>query len=126
VKKFLVIGGVIALLSLLVGFWAIPALAAGPDDAESTPAEQETWDKMHEACEEGDWDAMTEAAEEVHGKDFNTMPCHEESSTSPDEEGRPLSHHGGMEGHMGGGMMGGNMGGGMMGGYTGNVGSMMR
>ena len=84
-KKLLIIGGVIALLSLLTVFWAVPVLAAGPDDSESAPAEQETWDKMHQACQEGDWQAMTEAAGEVHGTDFNTMPCHEESSTSPDE-----------------------------------------
>jgi hypothetical protein len=125
-KKLLIIGGVTALLSLLTVFWAIPALAKGPDDAESTPAEQETWEKMHETCEEGDWDAMTEAAEEVHGKDFNTMPCHEESSTSPDEEGQSPSHHGDMDNDMHGNMMGGHTGGGMMGGYTGNGGPMMR
>lgn len=125
-KKFLIIGGVIALLSLLTVFWAIPALAAGPDNSETTPADQATWDKMHQACQDGDWDAMTQAAGEVHGKDFNSMPCHEESGTTPDEEGQTLSHHGDKEDHMGDGMMGGYTGGGMMGGYTGNGNPMMQ
>jgi len=107
----------LALLSLLVGFWAVPALAEGPDDTGSTPAERTTWEKMHEACEEGDWDAMTEAAAELHGNDINSMPCHDENNKSPDEKGQSQSHHGDMGDHMDGGMMGGQMG---------NSGSMMR
>lgn len=116
----------ITLLSLLVGLWIVPALAAGPDNTEPTPAEQATWDKMHEACQEGDWQAMRQAAGEVHGNDINSMPCHDESGTSPDEEGQSPSHHGDMGGDMMGSHMSGGMMGGMMGGHMGNGGSMMR
>ena len=112
-KKFLVIGGMAVLLLLLAVFWAVPTLAAGPDNAEPTPTEQATWDKMHEACKEGDWDAMMQAAGEVHGNDISAMPCHDENNTSPDEEGQFPSHHSDMDG-------------GMMGGHMGNGGSMMR
>ncbi len=54
---------------------------------------------MHEACESGDWEAMAEAAEEVHGDDFEDMPCHSEDSYDS-------NWWGGMGGHMGRGMMG--------------------
>ena len=54
---------------------------------------------MHEACESGDWEAMAEAAEEVHGEDFDYMPCHDENDSAP------TNHWGGMRGHMGRGMM---------------------
>ena len=116
----------IALVSLLIGFWAVPALATGPDNSESAPAEQATWDKMHEACQEGDWDEMAKAAEEVHGNDINSMPCHDESSTSQDEKSQSQSHHGDMDNDMHGNMMGGHMSDGMMSGHMGNGGSMMR
>jgi len=103
-KKLLVIGLVVIIIGLLAGF-AVPALAHGPEDGETTPTDQETWEAMHEACEDGDWDAMAEAAEEVHGEDFDSMPCHDEGGDSSDD------HWGGMGGHMGGGMMGGGWGG---------------
>ncbi|MFC2021720.1 hypothetical protein ACFLTR_00670 [Chloroflexota bacterium] len=96
-KTILVIGLVIATLGLLAGF-AIPVFAHGPD--EDVPANQEAWESMHEACEIGDWEAMAEAAEEVHGEDFDSMPCHGEDYYAPD------NHGGGMGSHMGRGMMG--------------------
>ncbi len=103
-KKYLLIGSVLAILSLLTVVFAIPILAHGPEDGETAPADQETWGAMHEACEDGDWEAMAEAAEEVHGKDFSSMPCHDEGYSSSGEGWR------GMGGHMGSGMMGGGWG----------------
>ncbi len=91
-KKILVVGLVIAILSLLASL-AIPALAHGPGDGEAVPTNGEAWEAMHEACENGDWEAMAKAAEEVHGEGFGHM-----------------SYRGGMGGHMGGGMMGGGWG----------------
>ena len=79
-KKILVIGLVITGLVLATGF-AIPALAHGPWDGEAAP-----WGAMHEACEEGDWETMEKVAEEVHGEDFNSMPCHDEGYY-PTEDG---------------------------------------
>lgn len=98
-KKVLLVGLVIASLSLTAGF-AIPALAHGPEGEDTTPANQGAWEAMHEACETGDWEAMAEAAEEVHGDDFGYMPCHDEGDHAP------ATRWGGMGGHMGGGMMG--------------------
>ena len=66
-KKILVVGLVIAILSLLASL-AIPALAHGPEDGEGVSTNEEAWEAMHEACEEGDWEAMAEVAEEVHGE----------------------------------------------------------
>ena len=99
-KRILLVGLVIAVLSLMVVF-AIPVLAHGPEDGETVPADQKAWEAMHEACEEGDWEAMTEVAEEVHGGDFGSMPCHDEDDYTSN------NGWGGMGGHMGGGMMGG-------------------
>ncbi len=104
-KKLLVVGLVIASLSLLFGF-AIPVLAHGSGDGETAPADQEAWEAMHEACENGDWEAMAEAAEEVHGEDFGDMPCHDEGDYSSNDGW----------GGMGRGMMGGSM---MSGGWGG-------
>ncbi len=85
-KRILMIGLVVTTLGLLIAGFVTPLLAHGSDDGQ---ANEEAWEAMHEACENGDWEAMAEAAEAVHGED------------------------GGM---MGGGMMGsGMMGGGMMG-----------
>ncbi len=93
-KRFLVIGSVVLVVGLIVAGFAIPTLAHGPE-GEDTPINQEAWEAMHEACENGDWEAMAEAAEEAHGEDGD---------------------------HMGGGMMGGNMGGSMMGdGWGGSI-----
>jgi hypothetical protein len=39
---------------------------------------------MHEDCENGDWEAMAEAAEEMHGEDFDDMPCHSEDDYTSD------------------------------------------
>ena len=107
-KKILVIGVGIVTLSLSA-VSAIPALAHGPDDGETAPADQETWEAMHEACEEGDWEEMEKAAEEFHGEDFSSMPCHDEGYYPP-EEGVRSNGWGGMGGHMGGSMMGGGRG----------------
>ncbi len=102
-KKLLVIGLVVIIFSLLASF-AIPVFAHGPEDEETPSTDEATWEAMHEACEDGDWDAMKEVAEEVHGEDFNSMPCHDEGDDSSD------GNWGGMGGHMGGGMMGGGWG----------------
>lgn len=106
-KRILVIGLVIATLSLLGGF-AIPVFAHGPDDGQATPPSSETWDAMHEACETGDWEAMAEAAEESH-EEFGYTACH--GDYTPEEDTGSTSRWGGMMGrgwgnHMGGGMIG--------------------
>ncbi len=64
-KRILLVGLVIAVLSLLVTL-SIPVFAHGPTEGEPGISDQETWQAMHEACEEGDWEAMEEAAEEFH------------------------------------------------------------
>jgi hypothetical protein len=109
-KKFLLIGSIVAALTLLAGV-AIPVLAHGPADEELTMENWEAWETMHETCEEGDWEAMAEIAEEIHGEDASSMPCHGEGDYSSEEENRVPS--GGWR-DMGSGMMGGNWGG-MMG-----------
>ncbi len=86
-KRILLVGLVVVSLVLAAGF-TIPILAHGPEDGETAPADQTTWEAMHEACEEGDWEAMAEAAEEVHGEDFASMPCHDEGHYSSDEGDR--------------------------------------
>ena len=100
-KRILVIGSMIAVLSLSLVI-AIPVLAHGSGDGDPALADQEVWEVMHEACEDGDWEAMGEAAEGVHGEDFNSMPCHDEDDYSSNDDGH------GMSGHMGGGKMGGS------------------
>ena len=92
-KKLLTIGLMVAILSLGTGL-AIPVFAHGPTDGDSAPVEQDLWQAMHEACEEGDWEAMAEAAEEFHEENGHTA-CH--GSYATEEEG--------WGGHMGGGMM---------------------
>ncbi len=92
-KKILLIGSTALLLGLLIVGFTTPMFAHGPDDGEATPANEEVWEAMHEACESGDWEAMSEAAEEFHGEDFDYM-------------GGMGGRMGGMGGHMGGGMMG--------------------
>ncbi len=99
-KKFLLIGSVVLVLGLLIVGFAAPIFAHSPDDGEATPANEEAWAAMHEACENGDWAAMAEAAEEAHGEDFNHMPYHDENNYGH------TNRWGGMGGHMGGGMMG--------------------
>ncbi len=106
-KKLLLIGSIVLVLGLLIAGFTTPIFAHGPDDGGATLAGEETWEAMHEACEDGDWEAMTEVAEEVHGEDFDNMPCHGEDYYAPDRWD-------GMGGHMGGSMMGGGWGG-MMG-----------
>lgn len=108
-KRFLVIGLVVLVVGLLVAGFTLPTLAHGPED-EDAPVNQEAWEAMHEACENGDWQAMAEAAEEAHGADVDYMPGYNENGYE--------SANG--WGNMGGGMMGngwGSMGGGMMGGW---------
>ena len=102
-KKVLVVGLVIASLSLLAGF-AIPTFAHGSEDGEATLANEEAWEAMHEACETGDWEAMAEAAEEVHGKDFSSMPFHDDYYAPGEENTGSTPSWGGMGGHMGSGM----------------------
>ncbi len=99
-KKLLLVGSIALVLGLLIIGLTTPILAHDPNDGGAAPADEEAWEAMHEACEEGDWEAMTEAAEEVHGEDFGDMPCH-------DEDDHTHANHGDdMGGHMGRGMMG--------------------
>jgi len=99
-KKLLLTGSIVLALGLLIAGFTTPIFAHGPDDG-TTPVDEEAWEAMHEACEDGDWEAMTEAAEEVHGEDFGYMPCHDENDYAP------ANRWDGMGGHMGRGMMGG-------------------
>ena len=104
-KRILLVGLGIAVLSLLAVF-AIPVFANGPTEEDAETPDQETWQVMHEACEEGDWEAMVEAAEEVH-EDLGYAPCHGYLSEDGNQTGS--NSWGGMMGsHMGGwsGMMG--------------------
>ena len=104
-KRILLVGLIIVALSLAAGF-AVPIFAHGPAEGDSGTPDQETWQSMHEACEEGDWQTMVEDAEEVH-EGLGYAPCHgDDYSTS--EDGSPNSWGGMMGGPMGGG-------GGMMG-----------
>ncbi len=96
-KKLLLIGSIVLVLGLLIAGFSAPTFAHSPDD-RAAPDNEDTWEAMHEACESGDWEAMAEAAEEVHGEDFDYMPCHDEND---------YTRWGGMWGHMGRGMMGG-------------------
>ena len=98
-RKLLLIGAAVAVVGLLIVGFATPIFAQNPDDGGVTPADEEAWADMHEACENGDWEAMIGAAERVHGEDFSDMPCH-------DEEGYTTAGGWGM---MGGGMTGGGM-----------------
>jgi hypothetical protein len=109
-KKFLLIGSMVAALTLLAGF-AIPVFAHRPAEEETAAEYLEAWETMHEACEEGDWEAMAEIAEQVHRGDVSSMPCHGEGDYSSKEGVRAPSDG---SGGMGGGMRGGNWGG-MMG-----------
>ncbi len=102
-KRILLVGLVIAVLSLIVAF-SIPVFAHGPTDGDSGTPDQETWQAMHEACEEGDWEAMVEAAEEFH-EEAGYGDCHDYGYGDEDSA---YSQGGMMGGHMGGG-------GGMMG-----------
>ena len=97
-KKLLLIGSIVLVLGLLIAGFTTPTFAHGTENGGDTPANEETWEAMHEACEEGDWEAMAEAAEEVHGEDFDDMPCHDADGSTP-------NRWGGMGGHMGKGMM---------------------
>ena len=96
-KKILVVGLVIAGLSLLAGI-SVPVFAHGPENGSTTPENQEAWEAMYEACEVGDWEAMGEAAEVVHSDYYG-------SYTPEKENGNITSRWGGMMGHWGG-MMG--------------------
>jgi hypothetical protein len=98
-KKILLIAVALTALSLLIVGFAIPVFAHGPEDQEGSPILQGEWDAMHEACEDGDWETMAEAAEQLHGDDFESMPCHGDFTGD-------YSHWDGMQDHMGWGMMG--------------------
>ena len=102
-KRILLVGLVIAVLSLLVTL-SIPVFAHGPTEGDSGTLDQETWQAMHEACEEGDWETMEEAAEEFHEK-AGYGGCH---GYDTGDEDHTSGWGGMMGGHMGGG-------GGMMG-----------
>ncbi len=99
-KKLLLIGSIVLVVGLLIIGFTTPIFAHSPDDGEATPGNDESWEAMHEACENGDWEAMGKAAEEVHGDDLDGMPCHDENDNAH------TSGWGGMDGHMGNGMMG--------------------
>jgi hypothetical protein len=104
-KKILLVGLIVAALSLAVGF-GVPAFGHSPMEESSGIPDQGTWQAMHEACEEADWDAMVEAAEQVH-EDLGYAPCHDyyypaSEDVNPNRRGAVTG------GHMGGwgGMMG--------------------
>ena len=99
-KKLLVIGSVALVLGLLIVGSTTAILAHSPDDNGATSDNYGAWEAMHEACESGDWQAMDEAAREVHGEDFNHMPCHDENDYTA------ANYQGSMGDHMGRGMMG--------------------
>ena len=105
-KKILLIGSTVLLLGLLIVGFTTPMFAHGPDDGGATPADEEAWESMHEACESGDWEAMSEAAEEAHGEDFDYMPCHDYYGTEEENTDSASRWGGMMGGHMGRGMMG--------------------
>ena len=98
-KRILLVGLVIAVLSILVTL-SIPVFAHGPTEGNLETPDQETWQAMHEACEDGDWETMEEAAEEFH-EEAGYGGCH--GYDTGDED-----HTSGWSGMMGGG-------GGMMG-----------
>ncbi len=96
-NKSLLTISIVLVLGLLITGLTTPIFAHSPDDSGATPANEEAWEAMHEACESGDWKAMAEAAEKTHGEDwYNHM------GGSMWDNG----WDGDMSGHMGGGMMG--------------------
>ena len=102
-KRNLLIG--LALAILAVGI-AVPVLALGAGDGEGSPAGQEPWDAMYDACADGDWETMTEAAEEAHGEYFDDMPCHGYGYEDSEQDARVSPGGWGRMGdHMDGGMM---------------------
>ena len=76
-KKLLLIGSIVLVLWLLIVGSTTSLFAHGPEDGGTTPANDEAWQAMHEACENGDWEAMAKSAEEAHGDDFGHMPYHD-------------------------------------------------
>ncbi len=100
-KKSLLIGSVLVVLGLLIVGFTTPTFAHSPGGSEDTSANEEKWEAMHEACENGGWEAMTEAAKEMHGEDFEGMPCHDETNYDNDSD----NYWGDMGDRMGRGMM---------------------
>ena len=86
-KKLLLIGSIVLVLGLLIVGFTTPIFAHSSDDGGDTPANEKAWETMHEACEDGDWEAMEESAEEVHGEDFDDMPCHDENDNASNRGG---------------------------------------
>jgi len=108
-KKVLLTGAVLTVLGLLLAF-TIPALAHGLGSDEATSTNNEAWEDMYEACQNGDWAAMTEAAGQFQSEDYDNMPYYENYNSMPDENGETSSEGwSGTGNHMGGGMMGGGM-----------------
>ena len=108
-KRILVITTVVAILSLGAVF-AVPVFANSPTEGDSGTPDEQTWQAMHEACEEGDWEAMAETAEEVH-ENLGYASCHSGEYPATDDSGQTFPNRwGGMGGHMGdGGGWGGMM-----------------
>jgi len=106
-KRILVVGLIAA--SLAAGF-AVPAFAhcGAGNVTETTPSDGERWQQMYESCINGDWEGMLEAMDDVHGGNFDGMPCYRTGSDSDAGETSQGSWH------MGGGTMHGGWGG-MMG-----------
>jgi hypothetical protein len=104
-RRILLVGLIVAALSLTAGL-TVPVFAHSPTEGDSETLDQETWQAMHDACEEGDWKAMVEAAEEVH-EDLGYAPCHGYDYPAS-EDGSPNRWGAMTGGHMGGwgGMMG--------------------
>jgi hypothetical protein len=107
-KRILLIGLIMASMSLLIAVFAIPAFAHGPGGKTGSTDNGE-WEAMYEACLSGDWGAMIEAAKEVHENYSGYMPCfgYNEGTGGYNEESQsPSSGWGEIGHHMGGGMMG--------------------
>jgi len=107
-KKIILIGSTLIVLGLFAT-WAIPALAHGSTGGATTSTNNEAWEDMYQACQNGDWEAMGEAARDFHGEGYD-MPYHEDYNGMTDEDGETSGESWDeMGSHTGGGMMGGGM-----------------
>jgi hypothetical protein len=107
-KKSLSIGLLMAVMSILIAVFAIPAFAHG-SGGDTSSKDNGDWEAMYEACLSGDWDAMIAAAEEVHENYSGYMPCFGYDEGTGGSTGGSQSFSGGWRGaghHMGGGIMG--------------------
>lgn len=71
-KKLLLIWSVIVVLGAMFVIFGIPALAQTADNV-TAPPDQQAWQDMYQACQNGDWNAMADAAQRAHGGNWNGM-----------------------------------------------------